>query len=65
MADLINSILDLSHVQALHVDFSRLQKVPKESAEQHQILLFDRDSDKNIFVLTTNNHPEDLKTFLK
>ncbi|MBO4203892.1 Flp pilus assembly complex ATPase component TadA [bacterium] len=64
MTELINSILDLSQVQALHVDFSRLQKIPRQQAEQRQIILFDRDADKFVHVLTTNNHPEELKNFL-
>jgi type II secretory ATPase GspE/PulE/Tfp pilus assembly ATPase PilB-like protein len=62
---LINSILELSDVQALQVDFSQLQKIPKETAEKIQILLYYKDSENFVYLLTTNNYPDELVKITK
>jgi hypothetical protein len=62
---LINSILELSDVQALQVDFSQLQKIPKETAEKIQTLIYYKDSEQYVYVLTTNNYPDELVKITK
>ncbi|MDR2415058.1 MAG: hypothetical protein LBD75_00095 [Candidatus Peribacteria bacterium] len=62
---LINTILELSDVQALQVDFSQLQKIPKETAEQIQTLIYHKDPDHFVYLLTTNNYPDELKKISK
>ncbi|MDD2537426.1 MAG: GspE/PulE family protein [Candidatus Absconditabacteria bacterium] len=62
---LINTILELNDVQALQVDFSQLQKIPKEHAEKIQTILYYKDSENFIYILTTNNHPEELQKIIK
>jgi type II secretory ATPase GspE/PulE/Tfp pilus assembly ATPase PilB-like protein len=57
---LINSILELSDVQALQVDFSQLKKIPKETAEKIQTLIYYKDPENFVYLLTTNNYPDDL-----
>jgi hypothetical protein len=62
---LINSILELSDVQALQVDFSQLQKIPREKAEKIQTLIYYKDPEHYVYVLTTNNYPSDLASITK
>ena len=62
---LINTILEVNDVQALQVDFSQLKKIPRNSAEAMQIILYYKDEDNCIYLLTTNNHPSDLKKIVK
>ena len=62
---LINTILEVNDVQALQVDFSQLKKIPRENAQSMQIILYYKDEDNNVYLLTTNNHPEDLKKITK
>ena len=62
---LINSILEVSDVQALQVDFSQLQKIPKETAEKIQTIIYYKDSENFVYILTTNNYPEDLSKITK
>ena len=62
---LINTILEVNDVQALQVDFSQLKKIPRENAAQMQIILYYKDEDNCVYLLTTNNHPEDLKKIVK
>jgi type II secretory ATPase GspE/PulE/Tfp pilus assembly ATPase PilB-like protein len=62
---LINSILELSDVQALQVDFSQLQKIPKETAKKMQILIYYKDPERYIYLLTTNNYPDDVAKITK
>ena len=58
---LINTILEVEDVQALQVDFSQLKKISRTDAEQTQIIIYFKDEENCIYILTTNNHPEDLK----
>jgi hypothetical protein len=58
---LINTILEVEDVQALQVDFSQLKKISRADAEQTQIIIYFKDEQNCIYILTTNNHPEDLK----
>ena len=62
---LINTILEVNDVQALQVDFSQLKKIPRENAASMQIILYYKDDDNCIYLLTTNNHPEDLRKIVK
>ena len=62
---LIDSILEVSDVQALQVDFSQLKKIPRENAAMMQIIIYYKDDDNYVYLLTTNNHPEDVKKILK
>ena len=58
---LINTILEVDDVKALQVDFSQLKKIPRSDAESKQIIIYYKDEDNCVYILTTNNHPEDLK----
>jgi type II secretory ATPase GspE/PulE/Tfp pilus assembly ATPase PilB-like protein len=62
---LINTILELNDVQALQVDFSQLQKIPKETAEKIQTIIYYKDTEHFVYILTTNNYPEDLQKITK
>ena len=62
---LINTILEIQDVQALQVDFSQLKKIPRDKAESMQIILYYKDEENCVYLLTTNNHPNDLKTITK
>ena len=62
---LINTILEVDDVKALQVDFSQLKKVSRKDAEQTQIIIYYKDEENYIYILTTNNHPEDLKKATK
>ena len=62
---LINNILEINDVHALQVDFSQLKKIPRKNAEAMQIILYFKDEDNYMYLLTTNNHPEDLKRIIK
>ena len=62
---LINTILEVEDVQALQVDFSQLQKIPRENAEEMQIILYYKDEEGFVYLLTTNNHPDSLKKVIK
>jgi hypothetical protein len=62
---LINTILEVEDVQALQVDFSQLKKIPRESAALMQIILYYKDEDNFVYLLTTNNNPVDLKKIEK
>ncbi len=62
---LINTILELDDVQALQVDFSQLKKIPRDSAQAMQIILYYKDEDNTVYLLTTNNYPDDLKKITK
>jgi hypothetical protein len=58
---LINTILEVDDVRALQVDFSQLKKISRADAENTQIIIYYKDEDNYIYILTTNNHPEELK----
>ena len=60
-SQLINTILEVEDVQALQVDFSQLKKISRTDAEQTQIIIYYKDEESYIYILTTNNHPVDLK----
>jgi type II secretory ATPase GspE/PulE/Tfp pilus assembly ATPase PilB-like protein len=62
---LINTILELNDVQALQVDFSQLQKIPKETAEKIQTVIYYKDTEHFVYILTTNNYPEGLQKITK
>lgn len=62
---LINSILELADVQALQVDFSQLQKISRETAEKMQTLIYYKDAEHYIYLLTTNNYPDELTKITK
>ena len=62
---LINTILEIEDVQALQVDFSQLKKIPRENAESMQIILYYKDEENCVYLLTTNNHPNNLKKIIK
>jgi hypothetical protein len=58
---LINTILEVNDVKALQVDFSQLKKISRKDAELTQIIIYYKDQEDYIYILTTNNHPEELK----
>jgi hypothetical protein len=62
---LINTILEINDVQALQVDFSQLKKIPRENAQNIQVILYYKDDDNFVYLLTTNNYPEELKKIEK
>ena len=62
---LINTILEPDDIRALQVDFSQLKKIPRESATSIQIILYFRDEENCIYLLTTNNYPEELNKIIK
>ena len=62
---LINTILEVDDVRALQVDFSQLQKISRNDAIATQIIIYYKDEDNCIYILTTNNHPEDLRKVIK
>ena len=57
---LIKSILEVNDVQALQVDFSQLKKIPRENAASMQVIIYYKDEENYVYIVTTNNHPEDL-----
>ena len=62
---LINTILEVDDVKALQVDFSQLQKISRENAISTQVIIYYKDEENTIHLLTTNNFPEELKKILK
>ena len=62
---LINTILEAEDIQALQVDFSQIKKIPRETAESKQVIIYNKDENNTIYLLTTNNFPEDLNKTLK
>lgn len=62
---LINTILEVTDVQAIQVDFSRLKKISHEDAEKMQIIMYYKDDNNYVYILTTNNHPDDVNRLLK
>ena len=62
---LINTILEIDDVQALQVDFSQLKKIPRQNAISSQIIIYYKDEENFVHILTTNNYPEELKKILK
>ena len=62
---LINTILEVNDVQALQVDFSQLKKISREDAKSKQVIMYYKDEENYIYILTTNNNPDGLKTVTK
>ncbi len=62
---LINTILEVDDIKALQVDFSQLQKISREEAEETQVIMYYKDEADYIYLLTTNNHPDDLNRITK
>ena len=62
---LINTILEVNDIKALQVDFSQLKKISRENAASMQIIIYYKDEENWVYILTTNNHPEDLKKIEK
>ena len=62
---LINSILELNDIQSLQVDFLQLQKIPKETAEKMQTIIYFKDEESFVYLLTTNNYPDELARITK
>ena len=62
---LISTILDVDDVKALQVDFSQLKKIPRKDAEAKQIIIYYKDEENCVYLLTTNNHPEDVNKIIK
>jgi hypothetical protein len=58
---LINTILEVDDVKALQVDFSQLKKISRTDAEQSQIIIYYKDKENCVYILTTNNHPEEVR----
>lgn len=65
MTGLIKTILETQEIQALEPDFSLLPLVPKAIAEKSQLLIFGKVKNKELKLLTTNNHPEEVKKLLQ
>jgi hypothetical protein len=62
---LINTILEVDDVKALQVDFSQLRKISRETAVSIQVIIYFKDDENTVHILTTNNFPEELKKILK
>ena len=62
---LINTILEVDDIKALQVDFSQLKKISRVDAESTQIIIYYKDEENCVYILTTNNHPDDLKRVIK
>jgi type II secretory ATPase GspE/PulE/Tfp pilus assembly ATPase PilB-like protein len=62
---LIDTILEVDDVQALQVDFSQLQKIPRETAEKIQTIIYYKDPEHFVYILTTNSYPEELSKITK
>ncbi len=62
---LISSILEVDAVKVLQVDFSQLKKIPKETAEKIQTLIYYKDPDNTLYLLTTNNYTEGVRNVLQ
>jgi len=62
---LIKNILDINDVQALQVDFSQLQKIARETAESIQTIIYYKDPENYLYILTTNNYPTELAKIIK
>ncbi|MBR7036443.1 hypothetical protein IKI14_00815 [bacterium] len=52
-------------MQALQVDFSQLKKISREDAKSKQVIMYYKDEENYIYILTTNNNPDGLKTVTK
>ena len=57
--------MEVDDVKALQVDFSQLKKISREDAEATQVIIYYRDEDNCVYLLTTNNHPEDVNKIIK
>ncbi len=64
MTGLIKTILEHEAIQALEPDFSLLTLIPKAVAQQAQLLIFGKEKRKELKILTTNNHPDEVKKLL-
>lgn len=64
MTGLIKTILENEEIQALEPDFSLLTLIPKAVAQQAQLLIFGKEKRKELKILTTNNHPDEVKKLL-
>jgi len=62
---LLNTILEVEDVQALQVDFSQLKKISREDAESKQIIIYYKDEENCVYLLTTNNYPDELNRIIK
>ena len=62
---LINTILEVEDIQALQVDFSQLKKISREDAESKQIIIYYKDEENCVYLLTTNNYPDELNRIIK
>ena len=62
---MINTILEVNDVQALQVDFTQLKKIPSENAASMQVIIYYKDEENYVYILTTNNHPEEIKKIEK
>lgn len=62
MTDLIKSILELTDVQALQPDFVQIKRIPRETAENSQVLIFQKTPEKIVHILTTNTYPDAVKS---
>ena len=64
MTGLIKSILEQEEIQALKPDFSLLTIISKELAQKAQTIIFGKEKGKELKLLTTNNHPDEVKKLL-
>ena len=64
MTGLIKSILEQEEIQALKPDFSLLTIISKELAQKAQTIIFAKEKGKELKLLTTNNHPDEVKKLL-
>lgn len=64
MTGLIKTILETQEIQALEPDFSLLPLIPKATAAMSQLLIFGKVKNKELKLLTTNNHPDEVRKLL-
>lgn len=64
MTTLIKSIIEAEKISTLSPDFSLLKIIPKEVAQESQLIIFSSPTKFQLQALTTNNHPEQLHALL-
>lgn len=64
MAELIKTILEKEEIQKLKPDFSLLPLIPKQVAQENQIVIFGKEQKKDLKILTTNNYSDKVKSIL-
>lgn len=65
MNNLIKTILENNTIKELQPDFSLLPLIPQDIAEKAQILILGKEKGRVLQLLTTNNHPDEVRKILR